>query len=332
MSPTSKPGQPIFGALSARRSSERTSSGWPQLRLRDSRITCQVLPLIGSAIAAGKAAACSRSRSTRACKGAGVGLRPNSSRAGSLRIVRIGQRRQRLGIDAAPVLRLAGQQNATAVNSDVNPTAVILMLPIYRAAALLSAALQGAHDGTVQGFEVADMRDRAGRACGSCSDGRRGARRRLMVASTRPAQRMAVIVDGEDASITGLFRPASQADRRPAHTGRSGSSGPGIRACSTMRRCPIRSSSTGITPSTAPTRSQAWPPRLEGLRAAASGQCRGAVRAGAEAGCRSHAHRDRFGFRWPPRPAQAALARANCAGSRSRRRLNLSPRAARPSH
>jgi hypothetical protein len=26
-----------------------TSSGCPQLRLRDSRITCQVLPLIGSA-------------------------------------------------------------------------------------------------------------------------------------------------------------------------------------------------------------------------------------------------------------------------------------------
>ena len=27
------------------------ASGWPQLRLRDSRITCQVLPLIGSALA-----------------------------------------------------------------------------------------------------------------------------------------------------------------------------------------------------------------------------------------------------------------------------------------
>ena len=50
-------GQPApCGALAASRSSSATRSGWPQLRLRDSRITCQVSPLIGSAFAAGDAA------------------------------------------------------------------------------------------------------------------------------------------------------------------------------------------------------------------------------------------------------------------------------------
>ena len=52
MSPTRRPGQPAsLRALAASRSTSATRSGWPQLRLRDSRITCQVSPLIGSASA-----------------------------------------------------------------------------------------------------------------------------------------------------------------------------------------------------------------------------------------------------------------------------------------
>ncbi len=50
MSPTSNPGQPIFGTLIAKRSRNFTSAGWPQLRLRDSRMTCQLGPLTGSAM------------------------------------------------------------------------------------------------------------------------------------------------------------------------------------------------------------------------------------------------------------------------------------------
>ena len=50
MSPTRRPGQPeTFGTFAASFSSRLTSSGVPQLRLRDSRITCQFGPLIGSA-------------------------------------------------------------------------------------------------------------------------------------------------------------------------------------------------------------------------------------------------------------------------------------------
>src|SRR5262249_45543661 len=51
MSPTSSPGQPTLAPFSDSRSSISTSLGWPQLRLRESRITCQVLPLSGSAAA-----------------------------------------------------------------------------------------------------------------------------------------------------------------------------------------------------------------------------------------------------------------------------------------
>src|ERR1700742_4632330 len=52
MSPTRMPGQfETFGTFSARRSRKAISSGWPQLRLRESRITCQSGPLIGSATA-----------------------------------------------------------------------------------------------------------------------------------------------------------------------------------------------------------------------------------------------------------------------------------------
>src|SRR5258705_10267785 len=52
MSPTSSPRQPATScALTDNRSSRATISGCAQLRLRDSRMTCQVLPLIGSAFA-----------------------------------------------------------------------------------------------------------------------------------------------------------------------------------------------------------------------------------------------------------------------------------------
>src|SRR6516162_4835245 len=42
---------PTFFAFSANRSMKRTSCGLPQLRLRDSRMTCQVGPVIGSGTA-----------------------------------------------------------------------------------------------------------------------------------------------------------------------------------------------------------------------------------------------------------------------------------------
>jgi hypothetical protein len=51
MSPTSNPLQPTAGTLLAKRSRKLIRFGWPQLRLRDSRITCQVLPVTGSATA-----------------------------------------------------------------------------------------------------------------------------------------------------------------------------------------------------------------------------------------------------------------------------------------
>jgi hypothetical protein len=48
MSPIRIPFQPVASAASgAKRSKNCTSSGWPQLRLRDTRITCQVGPVVG---------------------------------------------------------------------------------------------------------------------------------------------------------------------------------------------------------------------------------------------------------------------------------------------
>ena len=43
-----QPGQPVLRALAASRSRTWIRSGWPQLRLRERRITCQVLPSIGN--------------------------------------------------------------------------------------------------------------------------------------------------------------------------------------------------------------------------------------------------------------------------------------------
>ena len=53
MSPTRRPGQPLIcGTLLARAArGSRSARGWPQLRLRDRRITCQVSPSTGSAVA-----------------------------------------------------------------------------------------------------------------------------------------------------------------------------------------------------------------------------------------------------------------------------------------
>ena len=48
MSPIKSPFQPTFLAFSPNRLMKSISSGLPQLRLRDSRITCQVGPVIGS--------------------------------------------------------------------------------------------------------------------------------------------------------------------------------------------------------------------------------------------------------------------------------------------
>ena len=48
MSPIRIPFQPVASAASgAKRFKNCTSSGWPQLRLRDTRITCQVGPVVG---------------------------------------------------------------------------------------------------------------------------------------------------------------------------------------------------------------------------------------------------------------------------------------------
>jgi hypothetical protein len=52
MSPTNSPGQPAtLCTLADNRSNRAIMSGCAQLRLRDSRITCQVSPVIGSASA-----------------------------------------------------------------------------------------------------------------------------------------------------------------------------------------------------------------------------------------------------------------------------------------
>ena len=58
MSPTRRPGQPLIDGtrLGEKRSRNEIRAGLPQLRLRDSRITCQASPLIGRAFAAGEAA------------------------------------------------------------------------------------------------------------------------------------------------------------------------------------------------------------------------------------------------------------------------------------
>ena len=50
MSPTRKPRPADRRRLLGKPLQELDQPGWPQLRLRDSRITCQVLPLIGSAL------------------------------------------------------------------------------------------------------------------------------------------------------------------------------------------------------------------------------------------------------------------------------------------
>src|SRR5712671_4445222 len=81
MSPTKRPFQPIFLAFVANRSMKRMSCGLPQLRLRDSRMTCQVGPVIGSDTAPARQPSKSPPIE-RGSPGNGVDLRANSSLAG----------------------------------------------------------------------------------------------------------------------------------------------------------------------------------------------------------------------------------------------------------
>src|SRR6185437_6413422 len=82
ISPTRSPGQPSrLRASAAKRSRKSSSLGWPQLRLRDSRITCQSGPLIGRATAPARQPL-AYEPIARAASGAGLGAAPNSSFAG----------------------------------------------------------------------------------------------------------------------------------------------------------------------------------------------------------------------------------------------------------
>src|SRR5258706_8454590 len=81
MSPIKRPFQPIFLAFVANRSMKRMSCGLPHLRLRDSRITCQVGPVIGSDSAPARQPLKSPPIE-RDGPGNGVDLRANSSLAG----------------------------------------------------------------------------------------------------------------------------------------------------------------------------------------------------------------------------------------------------------
>src|SRR5215831_7521363 len=81
MSPTKRPFQPTFLAFVANRSMKRMSCGWPQLRLRDGRMTCQAGPVIGSDTAPARQPLKSPPIE-RGGPGNGVDLRANSSLAG----------------------------------------------------------------------------------------------------------------------------------------------------------------------------------------------------------------------------------------------------------
>src|SRR5690348_4721592 len=81
MSPTRRPFHPTFLAVVANRSMKRMSRGLPQLRLRDSRMTCQVGPVIGSDSAPARQPLKSPPIE-RDGPGKGVDLRANSSLAG----------------------------------------------------------------------------------------------------------------------------------------------------------------------------------------------------------------------------------------------------------
>src|SRR5262249_28037774 len=82
MSPTRSPGQPSRARASLANFSRKSRScGVPQLRLRDSRITCQSGPLIGSAIAPARHPF-AYEPIARAARGAGPDAAPNNSFAG----------------------------------------------------------------------------------------------------------------------------------------------------------------------------------------------------------------------------------------------------------
>src|SRR5262249_49133006 len=82
MSPTRSPGQPSRARASLANFSRKSRScGVPQLRLRDSRITCQSGPLIGSATAPARQPF-AYEPIARAASGAGPVAAPNRSLAG----------------------------------------------------------------------------------------------------------------------------------------------------------------------------------------------------------------------------------------------------------
>jgi hypothetical protein len=93
-----------LGALSDSRSRNCTRFGWPQLRLRERRITCQVAPLIGSATRR-RDSPWHKSRWCAPPSWPASVLRPNKFLRRGGRILGMGKRRQRLRIDAASVLR-----------------------------------------------------------------------------------------------------------------------------------------------------------------------------------------------------------------------------------
>src|SRR6476469_2089248 len=81
------PGQPSRLRASAAKCSRKSSSrGWPQLLLRDSRITCQSGPLIGRATAPARQPL-AYEPIARAARGAGPGTEPNSTFAGPVGVL-----------------------------------------------------------------------------------------------------------------------------------------------------------------------------------------------------------------------------------------------------
>ena len=107
-SPASRPSAPC----SAKRSRNFTRSGWPQLRLRDSRMTCQLAPLTGRAMPPARQPRGIETDGARGERGR-RGLAAEQILRRGLRILRIGERRQRRGIDGAAVLR-ARRERRTA--------------------------------------------------------------------------------------------------------------------------------------------------------------------------------------------------------------------------
>ena len=105
MSPTRRPGQPLICGTFARASAgRRPGAGWPHMRLRDRRITCQVSPSIGQSHGAGDAALGVAADRLRRQGRRGLDA-PEQLACGRRGIVRMRERRQRLRVEGALVLR-----------------------------------------------------------------------------------------------------------------------------------------------------------------------------------------------------------------------------------